>query len=191
MKLIRDRIPEIIEKQGKKAIVTTLNQEAYYQALLDKLQEETTEFLADQNPEELCDILEVVYALAKTMNLTPANLEQLRKQKALKNGAFTKRLKLLKIQEKEMDTMIRKHLYFSGHVQGVGFRYTTMQYAKHDHLTGWVRNLYDGRVEMEVQGEVTKLEYFIELLKNRFEIKQIQMKECELVQEEKDFDLKW
>ena len=49
--------------------------------------------------------------------------------------------------------MVRKHFYFSGRVQGVGFRYQSAYYARRLGLTGWVRNLSDGRVEMEVQGK--------------------------------------
>ena len=49
--------------------------------------------------------------------------------------------------------MIRKKIYFSGRVQGVGFRYTASWLARELGLTGWVRNLSDGRVEMEVQGD--------------------------------------
>ena len=48
--------------------------------------------------------------------------------------------------------MVRKHFFFSGRVQGVGFRYQSAYYARRLGLTGWVRNLSDGRVEMEVQG---------------------------------------
>jgi len=47
---------------------------------------------------------------------------------------------------------IRKHVYVSGRVQGVGFRFRTQQLARGLNLTGWVRNLDDGRVEMELQG---------------------------------------
>ena len=49
--------------------------------------------------------------------------------------------------------MIRKHIFFTGRVQGVGFRYQSAYYARSLGLTGWVRNLADGRVEMEVQGD--------------------------------------
>lgn len=42
--------------------------------------------------------------------------------------------------------------YFSGHVQGVGFRYSTSQLAKGFEVTGYVKNLVDGRVELEVEG---------------------------------------
>ena len=48
---------------------------------------------------------------------------------------------------------VRKHIYFSGRVQGVGFRYQATYLARNLGLTGWVKNLWDGRVEMEVQGE--------------------------------------
>ena len=47
---------------------------------------------------------------------------------------------------------VRKHIYFSGCVQGVGFRYSAVYLARPLGLTGWVANLRDGRVEMEVQG---------------------------------------
>ena len=49
--------------------------------------------------------------------------------------------------------MVRRHIYFSGRVQGVGFRFQAGWAAKRFRLTGWVKNLSDGRVEMEVQGE--------------------------------------
>lgn len=49
--------------------------------------------------------------------------------------------------------MIRKHIIFSGRVQGVGFRYTACYLARSLGLTGWVKNLWDGNVEMEVQGD--------------------------------------
>ncbi len=49
--------------------------------------------------------------------------------------------------------VIRKHFYFSGRVQGVGFRYQATRLARGLGLTGYVKNLYDGRVEMEAQGE--------------------------------------
>ena len=48
--------------------------------------------------------------------------------------------------------LIREHIIFSGRVQGVGFRYQAMVAAREYGLTGWVENLPDGSVEMEVQG---------------------------------------
>ena len=48
---------------------------------------------------------------------------------------------------------IRKHFYFSGRVQGVGFRFQACRIAQGLGLTGYVQNLWDGRVELEAQGE--------------------------------------
>lgn len=48
---------------------------------------------------------------------------------------------------------VRKHFYFSGRVQGVGFRFQACRLAQGLGLTGYVINLNDGRVEMEAQGE--------------------------------------
>lgn len=60
--------------------------------------------------------------------------------------------------------MIRKHMYFSGDVQGVGFRYRSAWIARSLGLTGWVLNLWDGRVEMEVQGEQQIIEQMVQSL---------------------------
>ena len=54
------------------------------------------------------------------------------------------------MEEREM---IRKHIFVSGRVQGVGFRYRTYYLAQSLGLTGWVTKLDDGRVEMELQGK--------------------------------------
>ena len=57
--------------------------------------------------------------------------------------------------------MIRKHIIAHGRVQGVGLRFTVTGFAK---KTGWVRNLYDGTVEMEVQGLDHRVELFLQEL---------------------------
>lgn len=60
--------------------------------------------------------------------------------------------------------MIRKHMYFSGDVQGVGFRYRSAWIARSLGLTGWILNLWDGRVEMEVQGDRQTIEQMVQSL---------------------------
>lgn len=50
------------------------------------------------------------------------------------------------------DVPVRYALRFTGRVQGVGFRWTNRQLARERHLTGWVRNMPDGSVAMEIQG---------------------------------------
>ena len=55
--------------------------------------------------------------------------------------------------------------FVSGNVQGVGFRYFAMSVAKELGLTGWVRNLYDGNVQVAAEGKRTSLETFLERLR--------------------------
>ena len=65
--------------------------------------------------------------------------------------------------------MTRAHVLFSGRVQGVGFRYMTQRFASHLHLTGWVKNLPDGRVEAIIEGEETVIEQLFERLEEHFQ----------------------
>ena len=60
--------------------------------------------------------------------------------------------------------VVRKHIIFSGRVQGVGFRYTACYLASSLGLTGWVKNLWDGDVEMEVQGDEASMARLVERL---------------------------
>ena len=57
--------------------------------------------------------------------------------------------------------MVAKRVCYEGRVQGVGFRYSIKSLATGYEVVGWVRNLIDGRVEMEVQGEATEVEAFL------------------------------
>lgn len=66
-----------------------------------------------------------------------------------------------------MDLKVRKHIYFYGRVQGVGFRYYAVQKARQLGLAGWVRNCYDGSVEMEVEGAEADIDQLILFLQNR------------------------
>ncbi len=54
--------------------------------------------------------------------------------------------------------MRAEHIFFSGHVQGVGFRFTTARIARNLGLRGWVRNLADGRVEVMLSGTPDEIE---------------------------------
>lgn len=57
---------------------------------------------------------------------------------------------------------INKYLIVSGRVQGVGFRYSAAQKAKELQLSGWVRNKMDGTVELEVEGDESKINHYID-----------------------------
>lgn len=61
--------------------------------------------------------------------------------------------------------MIRRHIIFHGRVQGVGFRFRSAMLAQDLGLTGWVKNLYDGTVEMEVQGKSASISRMLHELK--------------------------
>jgi acylphosphatase len=60
--------------------------------------------------------------------------------------------------------MISLQIFFEGNVQGVGFRWSVKQVAKGFDLIGWVRNLPDGRVELQVSGEVSEVRAFLEAI---------------------------
>ncbi len=66
----------------------------------------------------------------------------------------------------EETKIVRWLVFFSGEVQAVGFRYTAYLYAREIGLTGWVKNLDDGRVQMEAQGSVSKLRKLLIHLKS-------------------------
>ena len=57
------------------------------------------------------------------------------------------------------------HIIVKGMVQGVGFRYYTIRKAVELNLTGWVKNLYNGNVEVEAEGERSLIEEFIKDLR--------------------------
>lgn len=56
----------------------------------------------------------------------------------------------------------RLHVFFSGRVQGVGFRYTVTGLSRNREVTGWVKNLPDGRVEAVAEGDEKELEAFVQ-----------------------------
>lgn len=86
---------------------------------------------------------------------------------------------------------IRKHIFVGGRVQGVGLRFRTQYYAKGLGLTGWVRNLDDGRVEMELQGTEEEMDrLFAYLRQDRYiEIDDYEEKRIPAV-EEKGFGVR-
>ena len=94
-KLVRDRIPEIIRAKGGACKTRILSDEEYKDALDKKLGEELAEYLDSHNPEELADLLEVIYACAALQSLSPADLEQIRADKADKRGGFGDKILLI------------------------------------------------------------------------------------------------
>ena len=60
-------------------------------------------------------------------------------------------------------------VYFTGRVQGVGFRYTALQIAKEFEVAGYVRNLADGRVQLEAEGAAAEVGDFVAAIEERME----------------------
>ena len=98
-KLVRDRIPEIIEADGKTCKTEILSDEDYLKMVDAKLDEELAEYHKDQNVEELADLLEVIYAAAQARGCSIDELEQIRQGKAKKRGSFQKKILLKEVEE--------------------------------------------------------------------------------------------
>lgn len=98
-KLVRDRIPEIIEASGKKCSTEILTDEEYLRMVDAKLDEELAEYHKDQNIEELADLLEVIYAAAQARGYSLDELEQVRAKKAEKRGVFKEKILLKEVVE--------------------------------------------------------------------------------------------
>ncbi len=91
-KLVRDKIPEIIETSGKKAVFRTLSEDEYLEMLDQKLTEELNEYLADKSMEEIADLLEVVHAVVKARGSSMEEVERIRIRKKEKRGGFEHRI---------------------------------------------------------------------------------------------------
>ena len=90
--------------------------------------------------------------------------------------------------------IIRKHIRFYGRVQGVCFRYNSSNEARKLGLTGWVRNDYDGSVEMEAQGTSELINQLINIMKNISQyivIDNIEQEIIPIIQDETDFIIRY
>lgn len=93
-KLVRDKIPQIIENENRHPVTRVLETEEYKQELNKKLKEEVAEYIEDNNVEELADIVEVVYGILDSMNVSIEEFEKIRNAKVEKRGAFKERIYL-------------------------------------------------------------------------------------------------
>ena len=87
---------------------------------------------------------------------------------------------------------IRKQIIFTGRVQGVGFRYRAAYAAKGLGITGWVKNNWDGSVEMEAQGTQEQINKMLILINqgDYIIIERIDEKEIALVEKERGFHIR-
>lgn len=98
-KLVRDRIPEIIEADGKSCTTRTLSDEEYLQFVDAKLDEELAEYHKNGSIEELADLLEVICAAAAARGSSIEDVEAIRARKAEKRGGFEKRVFLIEVED--------------------------------------------------------------------------------------------
>lgn len=91
-KLVRDKIPEIIEADGKTCKTRILSEEEYIASLEAKLNEEVAEYQTDKNLEEMADVLEVLQAICIARGYSLEELEALRAKKANERGGFADKI---------------------------------------------------------------------------------------------------
>lgn len=96
-KLVRDKIPEIIEVDGKRCKIEILSDEEYLKMIDAKLDEELAEYHKDQNIEELADLMEVIYVAAETRGYSVEQLEAVRLAKVEKRGTFKRKILLKEV----------------------------------------------------------------------------------------------
>lgn len=100
-KLVRDRIPQIIDSNGETPMFRYLLPEEYKKELDKKLQEEVAEYLEDDNIEELADIVEVIEAILKYKKISLEDFRQIKREKKDRRGGFDKKIFLERTLERE------------------------------------------------------------------------------------------
>jgi len=98
-KLVRDKIIDIIKDNGEIPKYHKLSDEEFLNELHKKLFEEANEFIEADDPEELADLLEVVYAIAKHKNIDMKQVENIRLKKREKRGGFENKIYLEGVEE--------------------------------------------------------------------------------------------
>jgi predicted house-cleaning noncanonical NTP pyrophosphatase (MazG superfamily) len=96
-KLVRDKIPQIIEASGSKCDIRIANKNEHSTLLETKLQEEVGEFLEAKNLEELADVLEVLFGLADNLGYSEEDLIRKREEKREERGGFKEGVVLKKV----------------------------------------------------------------------------------------------
>ena len=100
-KLVRDKIPQIIQSRRKFCTFRKLDKKSYLLELRKKLSEEVKEYLEDPCKEELADIIEVIDALAQSEGFTLPDILKIKERKKEERGGFTDRLFLESVTEGE------------------------------------------------------------------------------------------
>lgn len=94
---MRDKIPSIIEREGKKIEIYVAPKQEHTSFLVKKLTEEMNEFIESKTLEELADIMEVLFGLAKSLGYTEQDLINKRLDKKIQKGGFENNIVLKKV----------------------------------------------------------------------------------------------
>ena len=110
-KLVRDKIPEAIERtEGRTANYKILNNKEYLQELDRKLFEEAHEFVEEHSVEELADLMEVISAIMNARGLSLEEVEVARKAKSNKKGKFDDKIYLIDVEQEYADEREEREL---------------------------------------------------------------------------------
>ena len=110
-KLVRDKIPEAIEKtEGRTANYKILNDKEYLQELDRKLFEEAHEFVEEHSVEELADLMEVISTIMNVRGLSLEEVEVARKAKSDKKGKFDDKVYLIDVEQEYADEREEREL---------------------------------------------------------------------------------
>ena len=94
-KLVRDKIPQVIKSKGGECETEILDNERYLAELNKKLLEETNEYIESEDIMEVCDMLEVIYAIIAAKGYSLKQVDELRQKKVDERGAFNDKIFLI------------------------------------------------------------------------------------------------
>lgn len=110
-KLVRDKIPEEIDSmKGRKAKFRFMNNKEYSKELNRKLLEEAHEFIEENEPQELADVMEVIEAIVQLKNIDWEEVRKIQKEKKDKKGAFDRKIYLEYVEESKRNVKEEKEL---------------------------------------------------------------------------------
>ena len=99
MKLVRDKIPDIIKEDGKECKYHVANYEEHKTRLYEKLREELDEFIEEPSEEEMADMYEVLLAICRLHGLSMWNVQHVAADKRTQRGGFQGRIVLEEVSE--------------------------------------------------------------------------------------------
>ena len=98
-RLVRDRVPQLIEESGGTATTRVLDESGYREALLDKIIDEVEEFRVTGNEEEIADIFELLDCLTELKGFEPMHIDYVKLIKREARGSYRERILLEEVED--------------------------------------------------------------------------------------------